>query len=193
MPYLTAYGALVDIGHLRADDVILVTAPASSVGLAAIQVAIRLGASAIAVTDDDAASERLLEAGAAEVVNASHGGLVDVVMSRMAGRGADITFDAVAGPGVQLLAAATKQDGISSFMAPCPAKRHHCRASIVCCRCSSGPTPSLRSPAIQSDSGEPRRSCRAGSRQELWCRSSTGSSTCTTSLRRTGGWKTGVS
>jgi len=111
MPYHTAYGALVDIGHLRADDVILVTAPASSVGLAAIQVAIRLGASAIAVTDDDAASERLLEAGAAEVVNASHGGLVDVVMSRMAGRGADITFDAVAGPGVQLLAAATKQDG----------------------------------------------------------------------------------
>lgn len=112
MPYLTAYGALVDIGRLRAGDVVLVTAPASSVGLAAIQVAVRVGASAIALTDDDGAGARLREAGATEVAGPSRGDLADVVMSCTAGRGADIAFDAVAGPGTQALAEATKQDGI---------------------------------------------------------------------------------
>jgi NADPH:quinone reductase-like Zn-dependent oxidoreductase len=50
MPYLTAYGALVETGGMRAGDTVVLTAASSSVGLAAIQVAVRAGARPIAVT-----------------------------------------------------------------------------------------------------------------------------------------------
>jgi NADPH:quinone reductase-like Zn-dependent oxidoreductase len=39
MQYLTAYGALIHYGKMKKDDVVLVTAASSSVGLAAIQLA----------------------------------------------------------------------------------------------------------------------------------------------------------
>lgn len=39
MPYLTAYGALIDIARLGKGDYVVVTAASSSVGLAAIQIA----------------------------------------------------------------------------------------------------------------------------------------------------------
>ena len=38
MPYLTAFGALVEIGQLKKEDIVLITAASSSVGLAAIQI-----------------------------------------------------------------------------------------------------------------------------------------------------------
>ena len=44
MPYVTAYGALVEVGGLRAGDTVVLNAASSSVGLAAIQVADRVGA-----------------------------------------------------------------------------------------------------------------------------------------------------
>ena len=39
MQYLTAFGALIDICQLKADDTAVISAASSSVGLAAIQVA----------------------------------------------------------------------------------------------------------------------------------------------------------
>ena len=50
MAYVTAYGALVDIAGLREGDVVAITAASSSVGLAAIQIARRVGARPVAVT-----------------------------------------------------------------------------------------------------------------------------------------------
>ncbi len=50
MQYLTAYGALVEIGGVSPGDTVIVTAASSSVGLAAIQIVNAAGATPIAVT-----------------------------------------------------------------------------------------------------------------------------------------------
>ncbi|GAA4321758.1 zinc-dependent alcohol dehydrogenase family protein [Actinomadura luteofluorescens] len=96
MPYLTAYGALVEVGGMRPGDTVVLNAASSSVGLAAIHVADRIGATPIALTRTAAKKEALLKEGAAEVIVT---GSDDV-----AGRGAEFVFDAVAGPGVTDLA-----------------------------------------------------------------------------------------
>jgi NADPH:quinone reductase-like Zn-dependent oxidoreductase len=49
MQYLTGYGALIDIADLKAGDTLVIPAASSSVGLAAIQIANRVGATPIAL------------------------------------------------------------------------------------------------------------------------------------------------
>ncbi|WP_327591040.1 zinc-dependent alcohol dehydrogenase family protein [Nonomuraea sp. NBC_00507] len=104
MPYVTAYGALVEIGGVRAGDTVVLTAASSSVGLAAIQVANRVGAVPIATTRTRAKAERLRKAGAAEVIVTGEEDVVARVLDLTAGRGAAFVFDAIAGPGVVDLA-----------------------------------------------------------------------------------------
>ncbi len=104
MPYLTAYGALVEDGHLRPGDHVLLTAAASSVGLAAIRTARRLGAVPIATTRTRAKVRALLDAGAAEVVVTGEDDLAARVAAVTGGRGVRTVFDPVAGPGVRALA-----------------------------------------------------------------------------------------
>ena len=50
MQYLTAYGALIQQGHLTKGDFVLITAASSSVGIAAIEIARAEGAISIATT-----------------------------------------------------------------------------------------------------------------------------------------------
>ncbi|MGW2253361.1 zinc-dependent alcohol dehydrogenase family protein [Kitasatospora sp. NPDC001660] len=104
MSYLTAYGALAEDGHLRAGDHVLLTAAASGVGLAAIRTARRLGALPLATTRTRAKKERLLAAGAAEVIVTGEEDLLARVGEITAGRGVRTVFDPVAGPGVTTLA-----------------------------------------------------------------------------------------
>ncbi|MFJ2239095.1 zinc-dependent alcohol dehydrogenase family protein [Streptomyces sp. NPDC087859] len=104
MPYLTAYGALVEVGGMRAGDTVVLTAASSSVGLAAIQVARSVGAVPVATTRTRAKREALLKAGAAEVIVTAEDDVVGRVLELTAGRGAEFVFDAVAGPGVVDLA-----------------------------------------------------------------------------------------
>ncbi len=111
MPYVTAYGALVEIGGMRAGDTVVLTAASSSVGLAAIQVANRVGAVPIVTTRTSAKKERLLKAGAAEVIAVEEENVVERVLTATGGRGAEFVFDAVAGPGVLDLAKVLAPDG----------------------------------------------------------------------------------
>ncbi|MEU9916045.1 zinc-dependent alcohol dehydrogenase family protein [Streptomyces sp. NPDC051001] len=104
MPYMTAYGALVEVGGMRAGDTVVLTAASSSVGLAAIQVARSVGAVPVAATRTRAKREALLKAGAAEVIVTAEDDVVGRVLELTAGRGAEFVFDAVAGPGVVDLA-----------------------------------------------------------------------------------------
>ncbi|WP_405651089.1 zinc-dependent alcohol dehydrogenase family protein [Streptomyces sp. NBC_00019] len=104
MPYMTAYGALVEVGGMRAGDTVVLTAASSSVGLAAIQVARSVGAVPVATTRTRAKREALLKAGAAEVIVTGEEDIVGRVLELTAGRGAEFVFDAVAGPGVVDLA-----------------------------------------------------------------------------------------
>jgi NADPH:quinone reductase-like Zn-dependent oxidoreductase len=68
MQYLTAYGALVHVGAVKAGDFVSIPAASSSVGLAAIQIVRDAGATAIAVTRTRAKREELLALGAHEVI-----------------------------------------------------------------------------------------------------------------------------
>lgn len=112
MPYLTAYGALVDIGRVRAGDVVVITAASSSVGLAAIQIALRAGAVPVATTNDPGKRQRLLDAGAAHVLVPMYDDVTAAILKLTCGHGAEMVFDAVAGPGIEALAAATARDGV---------------------------------------------------------------------------------
>lgn len=76
MPYLTAYGALIDIAKLHRGDFVVITAASSSVGLAAIQIANRVGATAIAVTRTSGKKQELLAFGAAHVIAADRKSVV---------------------------------------------------------------------------------------------------------------------
>ena len=112
MPFLVGYGGLVETGGLRAGDHVLVTAATSSVGLAAIAVANRVGAIPIATTRSRSKAEALTTAGAAHVVATGEEDLVARVLEITDGRGCEHVFDAVAGPGVADLARATARGGI---------------------------------------------------------------------------------
>ncbi|MBV6702219.1 zinc-dependent alcohol dehydrogenase family protein [Kitasatospora aureofaciens] len=111
MPYLTAYGALAENGYVRPGDHVLLTAAASSVGLAAIRTVRRLGAVAIAATRTRAKKDRLLAAGAAEVIVTGEEDLLARVDGVTGGRGVRTVFDPVAGPGVETLARAIAPGG----------------------------------------------------------------------------------
>jgi NADPH:quinone reductase-like Zn-dependent oxidoreductase len=112
MQYLTAYGAMVEYGHLKAGEAVIITAASSSVGIAAIQLANRLGAIAIATTRTAAKREALLAAGAAHVVVTDEQDLVAEVMRITDGKGAQLAVDPIAGPGLETVAAALGPNGI---------------------------------------------------------------------------------
>ncbi|RKN43001.1 zinc-dependent alcohol dehydrogenase family protein [Streptomyces hoynatensis] len=111
MAYLTAFGGLVHTGGLRPAETVVLTAASSSVGLAAIQLARRLGARPVATTRTAAKREQLLAAGAAEVIVTDEEDVATGVLRVTEGRGADLVFDAVAGPGVSEVARATAHGG----------------------------------------------------------------------------------
>ncbi len=104
MQYMSAYGALIDIGQLKAGDTTVISAASSSVGLAAIQVAKAAGAVAIATTRGSAKKQFLLDAGADHVIVTNEEDLVESVMVITAGTGANFIFDPIGGPLLQALA-----------------------------------------------------------------------------------------
>jgi NADPH:quinone reductase-like Zn-dependent oxidoreductase len=112
LSYSTAYGALVEKGGLRPGDTVLITAASSSVGVAAIQIARHLGAIPVAVTRSAAKRERLAQLGAAHVIALDEGGLLDQVADITGGRGAEIVFDPVSGPGLAEVARAVAPGGL---------------------------------------------------------------------------------
>ena len=112
MQYLTAYGALVDIGKVQAGDFVSIPAASSSVGLAAIQIVRDAGAVAIAVTRTSAKRQELQALGAHHVIVSQEEDYVKRVQEITDGKGARLTFDPVAGPEVEKLAAAASPGGI---------------------------------------------------------------------------------
>jgi NADPH:quinone reductase-like Zn-dependent oxidoreductase len=112
MQYLTAYGALIDIARLSQGEHVVITAASSSVGLAAIQIANRVGAIPVAVTRSSRKAEALREAGAAHVI-ASADEDIEARLRKIAGEdGVRVVFDAVGGPAVLPLTAAMARGGI---------------------------------------------------------------------------------
>jgi NADPH:quinone reductase-like Zn-dependent oxidoreductase len=112
MQYTTAYCALIDIAGLGRGDFVVMTAASSSVGLAAIQIANMVGATAIAVTRTTAKKQGLLEAGAAHVIASAEEDL-EARLREIAGpEGVRVVFDPVGGQSFLPLTAAMSRGGI---------------------------------------------------------------------------------
>ena len=112
MQYATAYGALIDIAGLKADDTLLIPAASSSVGIAAIQIARMIGATPVALTRRSSKRKSLLDVGAADVIATEEQDLVAEAKRLTGGKGARIVFDPVGGPTIAKLTAAMAQRGI---------------------------------------------------------------------------------
>jgi NADPH:quinone reductase-like Zn-dependent oxidoreductase len=112
MQYMTAYGALIDIAGLRSGETIVIPAASSSVGLAAIQIARRVGAIPIALTRGPSKRKALLGAGAAHVIVTDEQDLVAAILAATGGNGARVVFDPVGGPTVEKLTKAMARLGI---------------------------------------------------------------------------------
>jgi NADPH:quinone reductase-like Zn-dependent oxidoreductase len=112
MQFLTAYGALVHIGAVKAGDFVSIPAASSSVGLAAIQIVRDAGATAIAVTRTSAKRAELIALGAQHVIASQEEDYVARIKEITGGLGVRLTFDSVGGPFIQKLAAASAQGGI---------------------------------------------------------------------------------
>lgn len=111
MQYLTAYG-LIEFGKMQHGYRVLITAAASSVGLAAIQLANSVGAIPIATTRSEAKAQSLLDAGAKFVVNTKVQGWAEKVREITAGAGVDLAFDPVAGPELEQVAQTIRPEGM---------------------------------------------------------------------------------
>jgi NADPH:quinone reductase-like Zn-dependent oxidoreductase len=104
MQYLTAWGALIDIGQLSAGQTLLIPAASSSVGLAAIQIANQVGAIPVAITRTPAKKALLEQYGAKHVIVSETDKITEQVQLITNGKGADMVFDPVAGPAINELA-----------------------------------------------------------------------------------------
>lgn len=109
--FATAWGGLIDIARLSAGEIALISAASSSVGLAAIQIARKVGATPIALTRASAKTSAIREQGAAHVIATQEQDVPAEVKRITGGRGAEVVFDPVAGPGFAQLVEATASGG----------------------------------------------------------------------------------
>ena len=112
MQYMTAYGALIDIADLKAGDAVVIPAASSSVGLAAIQIANKVGAMPIALSRGRSKLRALKDAGAAHAIATDEQDLVEEVLKATGGKGARVVFDPVGGPTVAKLTKVMTRFGI---------------------------------------------------------------------------------
>jgi len=116
MAYFTAWGGLIEAGKLAQDEAVVITAASSSVGIAAIQIANMIGAISIATTTSEEKAQQLKDLGAEHVITQTKEDeknlqYADQVRKLTNGKGSDLVFDAVAGPGTHGLIKASKQAG----------------------------------------------------------------------------------
>ncbi|KQW70873.1 NADP-dependent oxidoreductase [Phenylobacterium sp. Root77] len=97
----TADDCLFDAANLKAGETVLVQAGASGVGVAAIQLAKRAGATVLATASSDERLERLKPLGLDHGINYAREDVVKEVMRLTDKKGADVIVDSVGGPTLQ--------------------------------------------------------------------------------------------
>ncbi len=107
----TAYFALVEMAELQRGQYVVVTAASSSTGIAALQLIRAIGAKGIALTRSAKKTPELIAAGAERVVVVGDADVRETIVDITDGLGADVIYDAVAGPGLEELVWATKRLG----------------------------------------------------------------------------------
>jgi NADPH:quinone reductase-like Zn-dependent oxidoreductase len=111
MQYMTAYGALVEVGRVKKGEFVLITAASSSAGLGSIQIVKAEGAISIAATRTAVKRDELLALGADHVIVTDEQDIVSRTKEVTGGMGARIVFDPIAGPLLEKLAEAAAPGG----------------------------------------------------------------------------------
>jgi NADPH2:quinone reductase len=101
VPFGTADDCLFEFGHLSAGETALVHAGAGGVGIAAIQMAKRAGATVFSTASSDEKLERLRELGLDHGINYADTDFVEECRKLTGGRGVDVVVDSVGGPTLQ--------------------------------------------------------------------------------------------
>jgi NADPH2:quinone reductase len=91
----TADDCLFEFGHLQPGESVLIQAGAGGVGLAAIQLAKRAGATVLATASSDERLESIRRFGLDHGINYARDGWVDDVRATTSGRGVDLVVDSV--------------------------------------------------------------------------------------------------
>ena len=97
MQYGTAWAGLITDGKLERGQTVLITAAASSVGLAAIQIAHDLGATSIATTRNPAKKQQLLDLGADHVLVTTEEDITARLRELTGGKGVNLIYDPIGG------------------------------------------------------------------------------------------------
>lgn len=101
VPFGTAHDCLFEFGHLKAGETVLVQAGAGAVGLAAIQIAKRAGATVIATASSDERLEGLKQYGMDHGINYRTQDLVAEAKRLTDNRGVNLVVDPVGGSTLQ--------------------------------------------------------------------------------------------
>ncbi|MEP6967980.1 MAG: zinc-binding alcohol dehydrogenase family protein [Pseudomonadota bacterium] len=97
----TAQECLFEFGALKAGETVLIQAGAGGVGVAAIQLAKRAGATVIATASSDERLARLMPLGLDHAINYRREDVVQSVMKLTGGKGVDLVVDPVGGATLQ--------------------------------------------------------------------------------------------
>jgi NADPH2:quinone reductase len=97
----TADDCLFEFGRLKSSETVLIQAGASGVGLAAIQLAKRAGATVLATASSDQRLEKLKRYGLDHGINYATGDVVQEVQRLTNKKGVDLVVDPVGGPTLQ--------------------------------------------------------------------------------------------
>lgn len=101
VPFGTAHDCLFEFGRLKAGGTVLIQAGASGVGVAAIQLAKRAGATVLATASSDERLERLRPLGLDHGINYRAADVVEAVKQLTGGKGVDLVVDPVGGSTLQ--------------------------------------------------------------------------------------------
>ncbi|TXC66106.1 zinc-binding dehydrogenase [Piscinibacter aquaticus] len=109
--FLTAMLGLHDIAGLRAGQTVLIHAAAGGVGWAAMQLALRAGATVLATAGSPEKREMLRALGAAQVFDSRSLAFAEGVRAATGGRGADVVLNSLAGDFIAASVEALAADG----------------------------------------------------------------------------------
>ena len=98
--FVTAYYALIQVGRLKPKDTILIHAASGGLGLAAIQLARKVGARVLATAGSPEKVHYLHEMGVEHVFNSRSTAFVDDVLRVTHGEGVDVVLNSLAGEGL---------------------------------------------------------------------------------------------
>jgi NADPH:quinone reductase-like Zn-dependent oxidoreductase/malonyl CoA-acyl carrier protein transacylase/SAM-dependent methyltransferase/acyl carrier protein len=100
--FMTSWYALRNAGRLREGERVLIHAGAGGVGMAAIQIALHLGADVIATAGSPSKRALLKTLGVEHVIDSRRGDFAEAVLKITGGKGVDVVLNALAGEAIPM-------------------------------------------------------------------------------------------